>query len=105
MFDVADPLAPERAAFLAANRAAIDATLDGRRAQEAGDPAELLTAIRRMVATQVDALAAHDRFVQRAEQFGMTAPELADLRERRAGLALHLKRTLAAEQHLTSTAR
>jgi hypothetical protein len=69
--DVADPLAPERAAFVAAIRDAIDASLDGKRARDNGDPAELLGALRAMIATQVATLAAHDRLVRRAQELGM----------------------------------
>jgi hypothetical protein len=97
--DVVDLLGPEREAYLAASKASMDATLDAKLVRDEEPSPErdqrLLAAMQRMVTMQVEALAAHDRLVARAERLGVTADVLAVLREGRAGLALQLQRTTA----------
>lgn len=91
-----DPLAPERAAYLAVSRASIDAILDAKTISETGPPDRALAALRHMAELQTAVLVAHDRFVRRADEIGLHWAELARLREGRAALALQMQRTLAA---------
>jgi hypothetical protein len=87
----ADPLRAEREAYVALSSAVTDSLLDARLVRD--QPERYRETLSRTMALQVDRLAAHDRFVHRAERLGVESELVAKLREGRADLALMLQRT------------
>jgi hypothetical protein len=88
-----DALQAERDAYLALSEASLDATLDAKLVRD--NPAEYRSALERMVELQRATLAAHDKFVRRAEALDLDREVVATLREGRVDLAILLQRTLA----------
>jgi hypothetical protein len=86
-------LQAEQDAYLALSEASLDAALDAKLARD--QPDEYRAALTRMVELQTATLAAHDRFVQRAEELDLGLDVVAGLREGRVDLAILLQRTLA----------
>jgi hypothetical protein len=93
-----DALSAERDAYLALSEASLDATLDAKLVRDR--PAEYRAALERMVELQTETLAAHDRFVRRAEELGLDIEVVATLREGRVDLAILLQRTLTQLERL-----
>ncbi len=88
-----DALQAERDAYLALSEASLDATLDAKLVRD--KPAEYRAALSRMIELQTATLAAHDRFVRRAEELALDREIVATLREGRVDLAILLQRTIA----------
>jgi hypothetical protein len=84
------------AAVSAVSEAAKDASSLGDEPMTTAMALEYVTALRRMIDTEREALAVFDRFVARAELYGVACQDLADLREARAGLVLGLQDAVRA---------
>lgn len=101
----ADGVASAGAAFLAASKASLDATVDAigvQREQPSPDrDRRLLAAVNRMAELQVEALAAFDQLIQRGVELNADRELMSVLREGRAELAVQLQRTLAEVDRLT----
>jgi hypothetical protein len=93
MNDEADALQLERDAYLALSEASLDAALDAKLVRD--QPEQFRTALQRMIELQTETLAAHDRFVRRAEELDLGIEIVATLREGRVDLAILLQRTIA----------
>lgn len=91
--DEADALQLERDAYLALSEASLDAALDAKLVRD--QPQEFRAALERMIELQTETLAAHDRFVRRADELGLGIEIVASLREGRVDLAILLQRTIA----------
>jgi UDP-N-acetylmuramyl pentapeptide synthase len=98
--DEVDALQAERDAYLALSNASLDATLDAKLVRDR--PQEYRAALGRMIELQTETLAAHDRFVRRAEELGLDLEIVATLREGRVDLAILLQRTIAQLDRLDS---
>jgi hypothetical protein len=98
-----DALQLERDAYLALSNASLDATLDAKLVRD--QPQEYRAALDRMIELQTATLAAHDRFVRRAEDLGLDLEVVATLREGRVDLAILLQRTIAQLDRLDSAER
>ena len=103
MDDEVDTLQAERDAYLALSIASVDATLDAKLVR--GQPAAYRAALGRMIQLQTETLAAHDRFVRRAEELGLDVEVVAALREGRVDLAILLQRTIAQLDRLDAAGR
>ncbi|WP_214402995.1 hypothetical protein [Pseudonocardia lacus] len=88
-----DALQAERDAYLALSEASLDATLDAKLVRDRPD--EYRAALGRMIELQTATLAAHDKFVRRAEALDLDREVVASLREGRVDLAILLQRTIA----------
>jgi hypothetical protein len=93
-----DALHAERDAYLALSEASLDATLDAKLVRD--KPAEYREALARMIELQRATLAAHDKFVRRAEALDLDREVVATLREGRVDLAILLQRTIAQLERL-----
>ena len=98
-----DALQAERDAYLALSNASLDATLDAKLVR--GQPEQYRAALGRMIELQTATLAAHDRFVRRAEELGLDLEVVATQREGRVDLAILLQRTIAQLERLDSAGR
>ena len=98
-----DALQAERDAYLALSNASLDATLDAKLVRD--KPEEYRAALGRMIELQTATLAAHDRFVQRAEELGLDLEIVVTLREGRVDLAILLQRTIAQLERLDAADR
>jgi hypothetical protein len=98
-----DALQAERDAYVALSNASLDATLDAKLVRD--QPEQYREALGRMIELQTETLAAHDRFVRRAEELGLDLEIVATLREGRVDLAILLQRTIAQLDRLDATGR